>query len=226
MSRFSSRKSSLRPLRVKRLALLAVVVGAVFALPSSALAASPEIWPAPAKYTVAGPTLSLQDSSGTWQCESANSGSGEWATHTSGTMNWTLKGCHKGTTSCTSAGQAKGTIVISTLKAESVWIDKAHTKPGVLFSPQNGGSTFAEFSCGFLSYKWTGSVIARISFPNMAQSSLTNTLSFETSSSAVQRYTQVEEEGAVHRLYQGGSPLAFEGSIKLTYPVEEKWLSA
>jgi len=218
------RKSPLQRFRVTRLALLAVVAGALFALPSSALATpTPEIISAPASYTVSGGSLTLSSPQlGTGTCEST-SGSGEWSAAQSGRMNLTLKGCHYGAgIYCTTAGQAKGTILANSLKTNLVWIDKAHTKAGVLLSaPTTVGPPpfyleeslpFAEMSCDVVgTVKWTGSIIAQISSPKVGQEAKEWKLQFAP------LYTQVEEAGPEHRLYQNGSALGWSGETKMLF---------
>jgi hypothetical protein len=231
MSGISPRKSPLQRWRVKQLALLAVVAGALFALPSSALAtATPEMVPAPeGPKTLNGEgSLILSGAMGTGSCTSWG-GTAEWKNDggkiaRSGTMNLTLKGCHW-IYNCTTPGQAAGTVLANSLKANLVWIDKAHTKAGVLISaPTKVGPPpfyleetlpFAEMNCGWGSTPWTGSVIAEITSPKLGASSSEWRLGFATKSAGKQLYTQVEEAGPEHRLNWNGGELGWGGALKM-----------
>jgi hypothetical protein len=229
MSGISPRKSPLQRLRVQ-FALLAVVAGALIALPSSALAtATPEIVPAPEgpkTLTGEGP-LNLSAGIGSGSCTSWG-GTAEWKnagnnTSHSGTVNLTLKGCHW-INYCTTEGQPLGTVLANSLKADLVWINKAHTKAGVLLSPPTKVGPppfyieetlpFAVMNCGGGTSKWTGSLIAEITNPTLGGASSEWKLKF-ASEGLTQRPTQVEEAGPEHQLYWGSGKLGWNGSLKM-----------
>jgi hypothetical protein len=71
----------------------------------------------------------------------------------------TYHGCKEGTTACTSAGQAEGTIASFKLVGENVFLDSAHKKAGVVLKAATG-TKFATFKCGSSEVQVTGNLMA------------------------------------------------------------------
>jgi len=202
------------------LALLASLALVALAAPSSALAAGPKFngGSPPLSFTSTGASVVVSESSGNvWSC-SSSSGSGTWTTTSTGTGTLTFKGCAFGSGTCTSPGQPAGTIVTSTLGLQSVYLDKARTKYGTLFTPPASG-VFAEIECGFGGIKikknWNGSLIGQITSPGLYQSSNQNTLVFDDITPGKQQYTQVEEGGPVYQLE--GTAITNTQTVKYPY---------
>lgn len=128
------------------------------ALPSiaSAFETVPAISPVegefPVEFEGSGEAVTLYTATGAKiSCEaSANSGSFTDA-HT-GSIQVTLTGCRESffASSCTTSGQATGTIVTKTLSTHTVYLkptgENPHETPGLLFTPNEEGKV-AEFSC-------------------------------------------------------------------------------
>lgn len=200
--------------------LLAIAVGvlALGAMASQALAVTPEGDPAGGKFPVAGTGTSgksvLSTASGmTVEC-TAGSGSGQATSKTTGEGSYTLTGC---TTvilglklSCTSAGQASGTIVTGVSVTHLVYLDENHTKPGVLATPPANG-VFAKFVCAMVTVEVKGNgVLGEITAPLCGQKSKTGTVVTQTSAHGTQKYRQVEETGTQYDMTASINGGAFE----------------
>lgn len=223
MLRPSSEIKPLHRLPGLRLALLAVVAIAAFAVPSSALAAGPTlVGSLPMSFNAKGVgSVLISESTGAkWEC-SSSSATGSFTSGSAGTETVTLQGCkYGGLGSCQSAGQASGTIVTSTLNIQPVFLNSAHTTFGLLLSPASGN--VAEFQCGIAKSFWSGSVIGQLQ-PGLGVSTLQNEFSLRELSSGVQQYTQIEGTGPVHQLYHGTVTVALNLTQTMEYPSSIKW---
>lgn len=135
-------------------------------------------------------------------------GGGQITGKTTGEGSYTLGGCKSGFLSCTSPGQSTGTIKIQTMTMDLVYLDAAHTNPGVLAKPPAGG-VFSEFNCSFVKVQVKGNgVLGKITSPKCGETSGTASVSLEAVETGVQKYKQVEEAGTVYNLIAtvGGTP--------------------
>jgi hypothetical protein len=103
----------------------------------------------------------------------------------------TYEGCVEGSSKCTSAGQAAGTIVTSLLSATNVYLDAAETKAGQRFKPKTA-TKFAEFECGSNKREVTGEVLGEAK-PLEGEDSTSGELVFEQEKGK-QKYTKVGTE--------------------------------
>jgi hypothetical protein len=83
--------------------------------------------------------------------------------------------CKDGSTTCTTSGQAAGTVITKAASGTVGYISKENKTAGIEFKP--GSGAFAEFSCGILSVKIEGCVIGEAKPTNKSQ--LTGELLFE-----------------------------------------------
>jgi hypothetical protein len=209
------------------LALLASLALVALAAPSSAFAAGPKIegtsFPLSFTVTNSGAAVTVQYSNGPVMECSSSSGAGTWTTNSSGTATLTFQGCTRGFT-CTSPGQPSGTIVTSTLGIQSVYLNKARTKFGMLFTPPASG-VFAEVVCGPFGIKttWNGGLIGETVSPGLGGTSSESTLRFLNSGVGKQQWTQVEESGPVYQLTQGAATLAILANKTVKYPKNITW---
>jgi hypothetical protein len=135
-------------------------------------------------------------------------GGGQITSKTTGEGSYTLGGCKSSSFSCTSPGQSTGTIKIQTMTMDLVYLDAAHTNPGVLAKPPAGG-VFSEFTCAFVKVVVTGNgVLGKVTSPKCGATSGTASVSLEAAGTGVQKYKQVEEAGTVYNLIAtvGGTP--------------------
>ena len=192
---------------IVRKAVLGVVlaIAALGALAAQAAAVTPEGDPAGGKFPVAGTgtsgTTTLTTTNRSVSCTSGT-GSGQATSSTTGEGSAVLHGCTSSGTSCTTAGQASGTIVIPTLVSHLVYLDENHTVPGALATPPASG-VFAKFACGFglvqVEIKGNG-ILGQITAPLCGQTSSTGTVVSASSSPGVQKYQQIEETGTKYDL--------------------------
>jgi hypothetical protein len=191
---------------------------------ASASAATFEAKPSfPVKFTATGGAGLLQTAKGrTVSCkESTGSGEVASATAVSGVA-VTFKGCFAeglAVLKCTGTGNVAGSGEITTkpIKGEPVDIDKAHTKAGILLSPE--GELFAEFKCEFSTLvvetvKVKGSVIGKVKDTDVNK--FTKELHLELIEvKGTPMPNQVEEAGEKHVLLtkgEGTEPFEFEES--------------
>jgi hypothetical protein len=185
---------------------LAAVSAVMFAVPAVASAGEWEIdsGKLPLSFTASGGEATLtQEGVATKVICTANTGSGKYASKTTGEqLTLTFPGCKENVvnTSCTTADQTAGTIKTTDLTFHNIMIastaQKAGGTPGILVTPNAGH--FASFTCdfGFMSVEVTGNgIIGDISAPKCSESTKTATLTFESSATGVQKYTQVTTEG-------------------------------
>jgi len=202
---------------------LAAVSAVMFALPAVASAGEWELdAKLPQSFTTAsiGKTiltqkaLSAEDKPATVTCLGAT-GTGKYTTKTTAEeVTLTFTGCTESTfgSSCTSAGQASGTIKTTDLVSHNIMIDStaqvAGGTPGILLTPKEGH--FATFNCAFFFKIEVGGsgIIGDISAPKCgAAASKTATLKFESPTEGTQKYMQITTEGTKFDLTstQGGT---------------------
>jgi hypothetical protein len=190
---------------------LAAVSAVFFALPAAASAA-PE-WDIDSEtgalptFTSAGGTAKLTSSGfGAFlpvEC-TKNTGTGKYTTQTTSSVTLTFTGCTQAGNTCTTSGQAAGTIKTTELVSHNIMVESteqvAGGTPGLLITPNNGH--FATFVCGSSTFTVGGNgIIGDISSPKCGGAfSKTATVVFETSSSGIQRYMQYETNGSTYDL--------------------------
>jgi hypothetical protein len=209
---------------------LAAVSAVMFAVPAVAAAGEWEIDPASGKFpqsftaanigntTLTQDPLNAEDKPATVTC-TGSSGSGKYTTKTTGEIELTFTGCKESQfgSSCTSAGQATGTITTTNMTFHNIMIDSTAQRPatektkagtaGILITSNAGH--FATFNCAlFFKIEVTGSgVIGDISAPECGGTSKTSTLKFESTAEGTQKYMQITTEGTKFDLTstQGGT---------------------
>jgi len=212
---------STRSFRVFATALIAsLALAGLVAASASALSMSGPIQ----KFTISGGAGVWSEAGGS-KVECTGSGSaGEWTSSTTGRATLRLTGCGSSGFKCTSEGQTAGTIVTSTLDFKLIWLDAAHTKFGLLFSPATGWS-FAKFACGGIWIKeWQGSLIGQITYPGLEVSASNHTLSFVSIANGVQQYQQIEGSGPLYRLTRGGETVALNLTQSLIHAENSKYI--
>jgi hypothetical protein len=170
------------------LALIAsLALTAVMATSASAVSISP-----PTGYTMAGGEATSTNTS--VSCYNATTGSAQFTTGQSGSAKLKFTNCRFGGglgPSCTTAGQAAGTILTNQLDAKLDYISNTTSNPpateGFGIGLRQAGmaqnkSVVAEFSCGGEARKWVGGIIAKVTSPGLnAPATKKATLSFGTS---------------------------------------------
>jgi hypothetical protein len=211
----------------KKMMVLAflVVSAALFALPAVAAATTAHL-SATSIFTVskgAVETVEFETTEGErLQCHGGVSGSGKFETTTTGTLNLTFHGCTTstifGSLTCTSAGQASGTIVTTTLPFHLISKVNGSGTPGVLITPGTG-EHFATFICGGIAErKVTGNgVIGTITSPACGVASTTATLKFEQATTGVQKHNT--HTGVTYGLKSNGVPTTLVAESRITFPV-------
>jgi hypothetical protein len=186
-----------------------IALGLAITAPS-ALAATPEgdyqKLPATATFSSGKSTLSLADGT-TISCESGTgTGSSLAGSKTTAEAAYILHGCKEEATifkfKCTSEGQPTGTIKLATVVTHAVYLDEAHTRPGVLATPPASG-VWAKFTCagGFSTVEVKGNgILGEVTSPKCGATSSTGTGKTETKSHGVQTVQQVEETGTSYHL--------------------------
>jgi hypothetical protein len=189
---------------------LAAVSAALFALPAVASAAEWDIdseTGALPTFTSKGGAAKLTSSGfGAFlpvEC-TANTGSGKYTTQTTSSVTLTFTGCTQAGNTCTTSGQASGTIKTTELVSHNIMIEStqqvAGGTPGLLITPNNGH--FATFVCGSTTFVVGGTgIIGDISAPKCGGAfQTTATVVFATTSSGNQQYKQVETAGTSYDL--------------------------
>jgi hypothetical protein len=184
---------------------LAAVSAALFALPSMASAAEWDIDSesgALPTFTSKGGVAKLSSSGfGAFlpvEC-TANTGSGKYTTQTTSSVTLTFTGCKQAGNTCTTAGQAAGTIKTTELVSHNIMIEStaqvANGTAGLLITPNNGH--FATFECGGSKFVVGGNgIVGHIEKPVCGGAfQSTATVVFKTVSSGNQQYKQVETAG-------------------------------
>jgi hypothetical protein len=194
---------------MKKLMLLAlaVVSAALFALPAVAAAGAPETdCPAGAatcKFTSSGTASSLTTANGTTVNCTANTGSGEYTNKTTGTIALTFTGCKDSifSSSCSTSGQAAGTIKTNSAVFHNIYTTDNKTTPGVLITQPSSGS-FANFACGagFLTVNVTGNVIGSLETPGCGAEAETWALNFTQTAHGQQTHKQITGTGTSYDL--------------------------
>ena len=111
---------------------------------------------------------------------------------TAGTVTITEEGCNvpvedengnksKFPGACNTPGQKSGVIVSKPLATKLVWLDEAHTEPGIDIQPAEAGGVFEEADCLFekVKVKETGSILAAVAPVGVATKLLTITFSVQ-----------------------------------------------
>lgn len=196
--------------------LIASCLGCVIAGPSPAAAAPVmDFSKANPKMSLTGGSSLLTLGSLSVNCTSTSS-LGQWNTElvgqntgSTGTVQLVFKGCLAFGIACTSPGAAAGEIRSETLVFHLVYIKGFSNTLGILFTNNATTGRFAETSCGNI----TGNgLIAHLSKPKCGETLKTMSLSFESISSGVPRYQQVEGSAVeYHWLY--GEKLASADSL-------------
>jgi hypothetical protein len=210
----------------KMLTLLAAAwVGFVLIGPTSAAAASPDIDFSKANphFVSAGGTSLLTFGFGV-NCTSISS-QGQWTTEgaqntgSTGTAKITFKGCLVlGSVACTSPGAAAGEIRSEELVFHLVYIKGSlgHTV-GMLFTNNATTGRFAETSCGNV----TGNgLIAHLGSPACWKTSKTLTTTFESSSSGVSRYQEIEGSSTKYHWLSGTNEASADSQATITLEPE------
>lgn len=206
---------------------LALVASLAFAGIAAGGASALSFTPDPA-FTMQGGGLTLTTEAGNISSCARSTGKGKFSGGAAKEVTLRLEGCTLGSWPCTTGGYASGTIVTSQLTAQPVYLDAAKTKFGLLLSPP-AGQAFATFSCIGVPVTWTGSLIGQVTKPALNVSSTQGELVFESVSTGVQKYQQIEGAGPKYHLTQtmgGGSPsgLALTTSMTLTFATEGKFI--
>jgi len=134
---------------------------------AAAGASALSLTPAPQSDTFAGGALNAESQTSTMSVScSGSSGSGTWSSGTAATARLSLTGCvlpYYGF-SCTTSGQAKGTILTKLLSLTPIYLNAAHTRYGLLITGEGASKAFATFNCAE-SRTWSGTVVAEITTP-------------------------------------------------------------
>jgi hypothetical protein len=151
---------------MKRLTMLSLCLAVMIAVPAvvsaSASAALPEFsgpFPKPFKVT-SGALLAETVNKVQARCK-AGTNSGEITGPQTGGATLKLTGCEVFGLKCSSAGAAPGEIVSNLLSATLGYINKAKKEVGISLESATGGAV-AEFSCGSVHIRETGSVIGKL----------------------------------------------------------------
>jgi hypothetical protein len=185
---------------------LAAISAAMFALPAVAAAGEWGVDPAggkfPVSFTLKSTTttsLTTDDGSGLKVTCSGATGSGEQeSSTTSKNVTLTFTGCKENLfgSSCTSSGQAAGSIKTTDMTGHNVILEASPEVRGVLLTPKEGH--FATFTCaGFFTLKVGGNgVIGELTSPTACGAvSTTATTVFSAVAAGTQKWTQVTTAG-------------------------------
>jgi len=152
----------------------------------------------------------------------SSSGTAQFATSTTGTLEATLKGCTLGGASCTTSGQAAGVITSTQLEFHLLTVEHTPTTgtsgPGILITPPGTESVpFASFTCGFLGFTVKGNgLIGTINNPACGSSSNELTIQFSSSSTGVQTHKTVVGTATDYSLENLGAAASLDWSIIIT----------
>jgi len=212
----------------KKIILLALAAAslAAFALPTAAMAEGTplHVVPAPsgAKVVDGEGSAFLTGGFGTITCTSS-SGTATFTSSTKGTFEQTFKGCTGPTGTCTTSGQASGTITTTVLDFDLVTVlhehNAAKTGPGVLVTPNTETGVFAHFDCPlFPNTTVTGNgLVGTITNVACGASSSEPTIQFSSVSTGVQTHTTVVgTEGTSYGLKAFGGNASEDASGKIT----------
>jgi hypothetical protein len=151
---------------MKRLTMLSLCLAAMTAVPAvvsaSASAALPEFGgPFPKPFKVNSGALLAETVSKIRATCKAGTNAGELTGPQTGKATLKLTGCEVFSLKCSSAGAAPGEIVSNPLSMTLGYINKAKKEVGISLEATTG-DTVAEFTCGSVRVRETGSVIGRI----------------------------------------------------------------
>lgn len=207
-------------MKQKLLSLTLAAVVASTAVPATASAGGWDIDPQggtfPLSFTVSGGVVRWVTSSTTLECTSVT-GTGHYETSTTGALELTFHGCASINFTCTSAGQATGTVKSRELQFHNVFLESDKSRLGLLITANEG--RIASFACNGAAMEISGNgVISEMSSPGCGKTSQTATELFEASSPGNQKWTQIETEGTKYDLsWTLGGTMAFVGSTTFTF---------
>ena len=181
----------------KKTMLLALAACSALLLAVPALASASE-WhiSKTGTFSISGGASNLTTASGlVTECTSV-SGSGEYTTTTTGTLQLIFHGCTGSGTNCTSTGQPTGTIKTNVLPFHNVEIPTG--KPGILITPSSitgvpttGQGPYATYTCasGLIKVEVFGNgVLGTVTSPGCGGEDTKATLSFKKSANGVQEH--------------------------------------
>ena len=199
---------------------LAAVSAAMFALPAVASAGSPVIDPAsgkfPLTFTSAGGHSDFRATGEPAITCTSKTGTGRFTSGTTGEIALTFHGCMTSffgfPTSCNSAGQPSGTIVINPSVFHNIYVTDAKTNPGILITPPSSG-VFTTLICGsFAKTEVKGNgIIGEVTAPRCnAAAQKTATLNFTAAGSSqnLKKVTATGTEFSLQSATEGGSTVA------------------
>lgn len=160
----------------------------------------------------------------TVSCNGMN-GNGAYATNKTGTISLTFRECKTNSFgfSCTTPGQAAGTITVDNKTFHNVIIgDQGDewTPIGILITGGAGAPDFATFSCFGINFTVTGDVIGEIEVPKCGVEGKNFKLNFESAAHGVQKYRQVTTAGPLFDLvtHSGGAKTtSLDGTSELMF---------
>jgi hypothetical protein len=190
------------------LGLASLVIAAFSALPALASASgSPEvrcIGVACGGITIENNiTKTTSTTDGTTVSCTSSTGTGNYSTPTSGTLSQTFHGCKTPSffnATCTTPGQAAGTIKTGTSVFHNVYIDPNKTTPGVLITQPAAGPYTTATCGGFLHVEVSGNLIGHLESPACGGSSTAFKLGFAATSHGQQKYKQLTTTGTIFDL--------------------------
>jgi hypothetical protein len=206
----------------KKLLLLVfpAVVAAIAALPAAA-SATPWHTSSTGAFTLTSGTTVWGTSAGmTVHCNKVT-GSGNYTTTTGGTLDLAIGTCFLntefGVLHCTTLGQAKGTILTTTLRFDNVMLEG---KPGVLLTPNAETGAVAHFGCGgvIVGFTFQGNgMLGTVTAPICGGSSSTATWKFRSIAHGVQEHTLYT--GTTYSWKFNEQNMAFDTEATVNLPV-------
>lgn len=183
----------------------AAAIAAALCLPAAATAAEWQIKPEgggtyPLSLKGKGGVTKMTTAGGTTiECTSMT-GTGQYSNATKGFLALTLTGCTDlmTATSCTTKGEAAGTITVAAMALQNIYLEPKKTRPGVL--TQSNLGTFATFACnkGMIGIDITGSVLAEMTSPKCgATKQATATWVWAAAAAGTQQWITIEKEPAL-----------------------------
>jgi len=143
-----------------------------------------------------------------------------------GTIQIRFAGCKESVfnLSCTSAGQAAGTITTNVMTVHGIYLEPNKTTPGVAVTGIN-----VTLSCGGIIFKTiTGNLMGHIENPECGKFVSHHTVAFEKSATGQPKFKQITTAGAINDLIMnndnGGAyqTVAIVGTSHFTYPAANK----
>jgi hypothetical protein len=184
---------------------LGLLAFASAALPAAASAGEPVIDAKafPLKFTSSGTHAELRAASEPTITCTASTGSGSYASSTTGTISLTFTGCKTPNVfnaECHSTGQGNGTIVVASSVFHNIYVTDNKTTPGVLITAPSGG-VFTTMTCAtFFTTTIAGNgIIGHLESPKCGATSSTGVLNF-TATEATQTFRQITATGTEYSL--------------------------